>query len=75
MRVTNGQAMPKPPPCSTAHARIAGIDPAGTAQAKPATPAAIISAPPTMIVRSLRGGALATRIDSTDQEIDSAAMM
>ena len=30
-RVTNGQAMPKPPPCSTAQARISGIEPAGTA--------------------------------------------
>ena len=74
-RVTNGQAMPKPPPCSTAQARISGIEPAGTAQAKPAMPTAIIAAPPTMIARSLSGRALATRMDSTDQEIDSAAMM
>ena len=38
-------------------------------------PAAIISAPTTMISRSRRGGALATRIDRIDQAIDSAAMM
>ena len=37
-------------------------------------PAAIITAPPTMIGRSQRGGALATRIDRTDQAIDSAAI-
>src|SRR5687767_10123036 len=74
-RVTNGQAMPKPPPCSTAQDRISGTDPNGTAYAKPAIPAAIIKAPPMMMARSLRGAALATRIDRIDQEIDSAAMM
>jgi len=36
---------------------------------------ATISAPPMMITRSRSGRAFATRIDRTDQEIDSAAMI
>ena len=75
IRVTNGQAMPKPPPCSRAQNRIAGTLPVGIDQAKPAMPTVIISAPSVMIGASCRGRALATRIDRIDQAIDSAAMM
>ena len=32
MRVTKGQAMPKPPPCNMAHRRMSGIEPAGMPQ-------------------------------------------
>ena len=74
-RVTNGQARPKPPPCRTAQATISAIEPSGTVQAKPAAPVAIIAAPPAMMTGSHLGAALATRIESTDHEMDSAAMM
>ena len=55
--------------------RIPPIDPDGTTQANPATPAAIINAPARTMSTLRCLGTMATRIDSMDQETDLLAMV